>query len=110
MISSSPGKCSRSTADEERRLDFGVSWDWWRRLQPVGFGTWMDETPQAEQNAEKVVYFVILSEAKNLSSIYLHEKKERFFASLRMTKRRGALFPQPVKPVLLCAQFPTRGH
>jgi hypothetical protein len=30
--------------------------------------------------------FVILSEAKNLSSILLHEKKERFFASLRMTK------------------------
>ena len=30
--------------------------------------------------------FVILSEAKNLSSIYAYEKnKERFFASLRMT-------------------------
>jgi hypothetical protein len=27
------------------------------------------ENPQAEQAAEKVVYFVILSEAKNLSSI-----------------------------------------
>jgi len=30
--------------------------------------------------------FVILSEAKNLSSIYTHVKKERFFAPLRMTK------------------------
>jgi hypothetical protein len=28
-------------------------------------------TPQAEQIAEKVFYSVILSEAKNLSSIYL---------------------------------------
>ncbi len=30
--------------------------------------------------------FVILSEAKNLSLIFTPEKKERFFASLRMTK------------------------
>jgi hypothetical protein len=34
-------------------------------------------------------YFVILSEAKNLSSIEREEKKERFFASLRMTKSTG---------------------
>jgi hypothetical protein len=40
------------------------------------------------QAAEKSVYFVIPSEAKNLSSVYLHEKKERFFGrrgNLRMT-------------------------
>ncbi len=36
--------------------------------------------------AEKVVYFVILSEAKNLSCFCAREKKERFFTSLRMTK------------------------
>jgi hypothetical protein len=35
--------------------------------------------------AEKLSRFVILSEAKNLSSVYAYEKKERFFASLRMT-------------------------
>jgi hypothetical protein len=37
------------------------------------------------QAAEKSDYFVILSEAKNLSSVCPHEKKERFFASLRVT-------------------------
>jgi hypothetical protein len=41
----------------------------WRGLQPVGFGRCRDETPQAEQAAEKMSCFVILSEAKNLSSI-----------------------------------------
>jgi hypothetical protein len=40
----------------------------------------------AQQRGGKVVYFAILSEARNLSSIWAHEKKERFFASLRMTK------------------------
>jgi hypothetical protein len=36
--------------------------------------------------AEKMTYSVILSEAKNLSSIYYKRtSKERFFASLRMT-------------------------
>jgi hypothetical protein len=46
----------------------------------------------------KTIYFVILSEAKNLSSIVStrKQKKERFFASLRMTERR--VFPQPVQP------------
>jgi hypothetical protein len=33
-----------------------------------------------------VVYFVIPSEARNLSSIDAQEKKERFLASLGMTK------------------------
>jgi hypothetical protein len=32
-----------------------------------------------------MTYSVILSEAKNLSSIQVQENKERFFASLRMT-------------------------
>jgi hypothetical protein len=44
------------------------------------------ETQRAEQAAEKIVYFVIPSEARNLSSIWPHEKKERFLASLRMTE------------------------
>src|SRR5665213_4033740 len=46
----------------------------------------------------KSIYFVILSEAKNLSSIVStrKQKKERFFASLRMTKLR--VFPRPVQP------------
>jgi len=37
----------------------------------------------------KSIYFVILSEAKNLSSVVSERKykKERFFASLRMTER-----------------------
>src|SRR5665213_4129713 len=50
----------------------------------------------------KSIYFVILSEAKNLSSIVStrKQKKERFFASLRMTKLR--FFPQPVKPAPRC--------
>jgi len=44
------------------------------------------EIPQEiKWGAEKVIYFVILSEAKNLSSVCVPEKKERFFASLRMT-------------------------
>jgi hypothetical protein len=33
--------------------------------------------------------FVILSEAKNLSAVSVAEKKERFFASLRMTRQSG---------------------
>jgi hypothetical protein len=44
----------------------------------------------------KSIYFVILSEAKNLSSTVStrKQKKERFFASLRITKLW--VFPQPV--------------
>jgi hypothetical protein len=34
----------------------------------------------AQQAAEKVIYFVIPSEARNLSSTLLREKKERFLA------------------------------
>jgi len=41
--------------------------------------------------AENAVHCVILSEAKNLSSGFAQEKKERFFASLRMTKIWGIL-------------------
>jgi len=36
--------------------------------------------------------FVILSEAKNLSSVYAHEKKERFLAPLGMTKGVGPFY------------------
>jgi hypothetical protein len=42
------------------------------------------------QSAGKVFYFVIPSEARNLSSTSGQEKKERFLASLGMTKRQGA--------------------
>jgi len=42
--------------------------------------------------SEKVIYFVIPSGARNLSSMYTHEKKERFLAPLGMTKRMGAFF------------------
>jgi hypothetical protein len=35
----------------------------------VGFGPCKDEPPQAEEAAEKLGFGVILSEAKNLSSI-----------------------------------------
>jgi hypothetical protein len=52
----------------------------------VRFGFFEDEVPQAEQGAEIVVYFVIPSEATNLSSVLALEKKERFHASLGMTK------------------------
>jgi hypothetical protein len=45
----------------------------------------------AEEAAEKVVYFVIPSEERNLSSIYSDEKKERFHSS-RNDKRREAFF------------------
>jgi hypothetical protein len=37
--------------------------------QPAGVGTCKDQTPQAEEAAEKLTISVILSEAKNLSSI-----------------------------------------
>jgi hypothetical protein len=43
-------------------------------------------------SAEKVVYFVISSEARNFSSIEHREKKERFLASLEMTKGAGNYF------------------
>jgi hypothetical protein len=47
---------------------------------------------QASQAAEKVFYFVIASEARNLSLNLPHEKKERFLASLGMTKGVGHFF------------------
>jgi len=47
---------------------------------------------QLLQGAEMAVYFVIPSEASNPSSVSPREKKERFLASLGMTKRRGAFF------------------
>jgi hypothetical protein len=58
----------------------------------------------AEWAAEKVVYFVIPSGARNLSSIQAQEKKERFLAPLGMTKRMGhffrSLFKQRVAPAV----------
>src|SRR5258708_11334213 len=44
---------------------------------------------KAPQAAEKTILFVIPSEARNLSSVQVLEKKERFLASLGMTKRVG---------------------
>jgi len=48
----------------------------WRGLQPAGFSPWKDEVHQSRQAAEKNGS-VILSEAKNLSSIQVNEKKQR---------------------------------
>jgi hypothetical protein len=50
-----------------------------------------------EQTAEKIVYFVIPSEARNLSFSSWAQTQERFLASLGMTKFL-VFFPQPVKP------------
>jgi hypothetical protein len=44
----------------------------------------------AEKVVYKAVYFVIPNEARNLSSVCRHEKKERFLASLRMTELLSA--------------------
>src|SRR4029077_13344085 len=60
-------------------------------MSSTGFSLWVSRvytirTTQAEQAAEKAVYFVIPSEARNLSSIWPYEKKERFLASLGMTR------------------------
>jgi hypothetical protein len=52
-------------------------------------------TSEVKQDGEKVVYFVIQRSPRrprNLSLIETQEKKERFFASLRMTKGVGAFF------------------
>jgi hypothetical protein len=59
-------------------------------MSSTGFSLWVFrvytiKTKQAEQAAEKAVYFVIPSEARNLTSIWPYEKKERFLASLGMT-------------------------
>jgi hypothetical protein len=45
---------------------------------------------RASQAAEKVVNFVIPSEARNLSRVQAHEKKAGFLASLGMTKNIGS--------------------
>jgi len=51
------------------------------------------EPPAVKQAAEKVVIFVIPSEARNLSKGSADEKKkERFLASLGMTKSSGDFF------------------
>jgi hypothetical protein len=47
---------------------------------------------QAEQDAEKLIYFAIPSEVRNPSLILLHEKKERFLAPLGMTKGVAPFF------------------
>jgi hypothetical protein len=47
---------------------------------------------QARQAAEKVICFVIPSEARNLSPALGQEKKERFLASLGITKRVECFF------------------
>ena len=50
------------------------------------------QSMQAEQAAEKLIYFAIPSEVRNPSLILRHEKKERFLASLGMTKGVGPFF------------------
>jgi hypothetical protein len=56
--------------------------------------------PQAEEAAENLIFGVILSEAKNLSSIQA-QFTGRFFAALRMTPNfdnsNHRNFPQPRK-------------
>ena len=49
----------------------------WRRLQPVGLSVCKAKPTQRKQAAEKMTYSVILSEAKNLSSIEVQENKQR---------------------------------
>jgi len=54
----------------------------------LGFRPGPYDPPQAEQTAEKVKFFVIPSEARNLSSIQVHQE-ERFLGGTRrlgMTK------------------------
>jgi hypothetical protein len=70
-----------------------------RRKKSCGFRRCLSgiKFSQALLFAAKALYFVIPSEARNLCSIEL--KKERFLASLGMTKRR--VFPKPVQPLLL---------
>jgi hypothetical protein len=72
----------------------------WHRLQPVGVSPCKHETPQAKQNAEKVL-FVIPSEARDLlfSSASKNQQIPRANPALRNDMVR--VFPQPVKPVLL---------
>jgi hypothetical protein len=50
------------------------------------------QLPRPEVAAEKVIYFVIPSEARNLSFFCWAETKERFLASLGMTKKVGQYF------------------
>ena len=58
------------------------------RCKHLGFvGKPTVETQAGKQAAEVIVNFVIPSEARNLSSVLAHDKKERFLASLGMTKR-----------------------
>jgi hypothetical protein len=46
----------------------------------------------ASQAAEKVISFAFPSGARNLSSLYAHEKNERFLAPLGMTKKVEPFF------------------
>jgi hypothetical protein len=57
------------------------------------------------QAEETVIFFVIPSEARNLSSIFAKEKKGRFLASLGMTKVGNYFFR---KPALACSRFSPR--
>jgi hypothetical protein len=50
------------------------------------------QTSAAEQSAEKAFYFVIPSEARNLSVVQAQQQKEKFLASLGMTKGVGHFF------------------
>jgi hypothetical protein len=79
--------------------------------------TFRDPSTTGFTGCGKSDYFVIPSEARNLSSIWTQEKNERFLASLGMTKGVGPFFrklfslspchvtsttkPDRLKPVLL---------
>jgi hypothetical protein len=71
----------------------------YRRKKSCGFSRCLSGTKfsQAPLFAAKIFYFVIPSEARNLSSIEI--EKKRFLASLGMTKPR--VFPKPVQHLLL---------
>jgi hypothetical protein len=57
-------------------------------LRAPATGGWL--VARTLQYAEKVHNTVIPREARNLSSFHAQEKKERFLASLGMTKSLGA--------------------
>jgi hypothetical protein len=55
-------------------------------------GATQESSQLACQAAEKSDYFVILSEAKNLSSVYVHEKEREIPRFAQNDKRSGAHF------------------
>jgi hypothetical protein len=54
-----------------------------------------DDRGKRQQATGKIVHFVIPSEARNLSTVLAYENKERFLASLGMTKWWEIFFATP---------------